>query len=124
MDIQKYWYAVLRQDREALAAFFWADAWVNWHNTNEHFTVKEFIQANCDYPGQWDGKVERIVDLGDHIITVTHVYDQKKTVSCHAVSFIHIKDGRIESVEEYWGDDGLPPQWRRDMGIGVPIVEE
>lgn len=124
MDIQKYWDAVLRQDREALTAFFWEDAWVNWHNTNEHFAVREFIQANCDYPGQWDGEVERIEEAGDLVITVTHVYNREKTISCHAVSFLHIKEGKIQSMTEYWGDDDQPPQWRKDMGIGKPIVGE
>jgi len=60
MDIQKFWSAVLRQDREELKDFFWEEARVDWPNTNEHFTVSEFIRANCDYPGQWDGEVERI----------------------------------------------------------------
>ena len=124
MDIRKFWSAVLAQDRETLKNFFWENAQVRWHNTNERFTVPEFIQANCDYPGQWDGKVEHIVDLGDQIITVTHVYDQKKTMSCHAVSFIHIEDGKIQSIDEYWGDDGQSPQWRQEMGIGSPIIGE
>ena len=28
--------------------------------TNEHFTIDEYIIANCEYPGEWDGIVERI----------------------------------------------------------------
>lgn len=121
MDIQKYWSAVLRQDRERLAAFFHQDAWINWHNTNEHFTVSEFIRANCDYPGVWDGEVERIVETGDQVITVTRVYDKEKTMSFHAVSFIHMKSDRIQSIDEYWGDDGAVPQWRQELHIGSSI---
>ena len=121
MDIRKYWSAVLRQDRESLAAFFHRDAWVNWHNTNEHFTVSEFVRANCDYPGVWDGEVERIVEIGDQVITVTRVYDKEKTMSFHAVSFIHMKSDRIQSIDEYWGDDGAVPQWRQELHIGSPI---
>ena len=30
--------------------YFHPDAWVNRHNTNDHFTVEEFIRANCDTP--------------------------------------------------------------------------
>lgn len=121
MDVLEYWNAVLRQDREALSVFFWEDAWVNWHNTNEHFTVREFIQANCDYPGQWDGEVERVVELGNQVITVTWVYNREKTISCHAVSFFCIRDDKIQYVDEYWGDDGSPPRWRQALHIGRPI---
>lgn len=121
MDIQKYWQAVLEQDREALADFFREDAWVNWHNTNEHFTVSEFIRANCDYPGQWDGEVERIVELEDQIITAVHVYPKDRSLSFHVVSFLRVRDGKIRSIDEYWGDDGQPPKWRQDLHIGRPI---
>ena len=61
MDIQKFWDAVLRQDADSIRECFHPDAWVNWHNTNEHFTVEEFIRANCEYPGEWDGEVEQII---------------------------------------------------------------
>lgn len=39
MNIKKFWDAVLRQDAEAIRKYFHPDAYVNWHNTNEHFTV-------------------------------------------------------------------------------------
>ena len=121
MDIHKFWSAVLRQDREALKGFFRADAWVNWHNTNEHFTAEEFIRANCDYPGDWDGEVERIVEQGGLTITATHVYSKDQSLSFHVVSFIRVKEGKIASIDEYWGDDGQPPKWRQELGIGRPI---
>ena len=65
MNIKNFWYDVLRQDADAIRAYFYPDAWVNWHNTNEHFTLEEFIRANCEYPNQWDGEVEwlRLVTL-------------------------------------------------------------
>lgn len=28
----------------------------------------------------------------------------------------------ICGIDEYWGDDGLPPQWRRELGLGSPIL--
>ena len=60
MNIQSYWRAVLQQQAEEIKTFFHEDAYVNWHNTNEHFTVSEFIMANCEYPGAWDGEIERL----------------------------------------------------------------
>ena len=32
-------------------------------------------------------------------------------------------DGKIASVDEYWGDDGPAPQWRQDKHIGTKIKE-
>lgn len=121
MDIQKFWSAVLRQDAAEMACFFTEDAWVNWHNTNEHFTAAEFIRANCEYPGQWAGESARIIRMDDQIITVTHIYPKNRTSSFHVVSFLRLKNDLIQSIDEYWGDDGQPPQWRQELHIGRPI---
>lgn len=124
MNIHDYWSAVLRQDAEALRSFFHPDAWINWHNTNEHFTAEEFIRANCEYPGEWDGEVERVVSSGNQLITAVHVYTRSKDLHFHVTSFMQITDGKIASVAEYWGDDGPAPQWRKDLQIGRPIYPE
>ena len=123
MDIQKFLDAVLRQDADAIREYLHPDAWVNWHNTNEHFTVEEFIRANCEYPGEWDGEVEQIITTDMHIITATHVYSKDRIISFHATSFIRVVDEKIASVDEYWGDDGTAPQWRQDKHIGTKIKE-
>ena len=123
MDVQKFWDAVLRQDADAIREYFHPDAWINWHNTNEHFTVEEFIRANCEYPGEWDGEVERVITTDTHIITATHVFSKDGSTSCHATSFIRVVDGKVASVDEYWGDDGPAPQWRQDKHIGTKIKE-
>ena len=104
MDINAYWKAALSQQPEEMKVFFHKDAFVNWHNTNEHFTVNEFIKANCEYPGDWDGEIERIEKFSDLIITVVHVYSGDRKISCHVTSFIKIKDGKIAFIDEYWGD--------------------
>lgn len=121
MDIYAFWNAVLRQDEDAIRAYFHKDAYVNWHCTNEHFTVEEFIRANCEYPGDWDGEVERVEKSGDLLITVTHVYPKDRSVSFHAISFIKVVDGLIAAVDEYWGDDGAAPDWRLAKHIGTSI---
>jgi hypothetical protein len=121
MDIQSYWQATLKQDANAIREFFCKEAFVNWHNTNEHFMVEEFIRANCEYPGEWDGKIERIEQRDDSVITVTHVFSSDQKMSFHVVSFIKLRDGKIASIDEYWGDDGKAPQWRLDKHIGNPI---
>ena len=124
MDMKSFWAAVLRQDADAIRPYFHPEAYVNWHNTNEHFTVEEFIRANCEYPGQWEGEVEQIISTDDCMITATHVHSVDGKISCHATSFIHIADGRITAMDEYWGDDGQVPQWRQEKHIGTPISKE
>ena len=123
IDLHAYWQAVLAQDAEALADFFTADACVNWHNTNERFTAAEFIAANCAYPGEWTGEIERCHLDGDCIITVTHVHTPDGALSFHVTSFMTVRDGRISALDEYWGDDGEAPAWRQAMGLGTPIRE-
>lgn len=121
MNINEYWKVALAQDANKMKDYFNENAYINWHNTNEHFTVDEFIRANCEYPDSWGGEVERIEELGDLIITTTHVYAKNKPLSFHVVSFIKVIDDKISSIDEYWGDDGLPPQWRLDKHIGTTI---
>ena len=74
MDVIEFWRYVLEQDADRLREFFCEDAYVNWHCTNEHFNVNEYIRANCEYPGEWTGELERTEKTGDMIITVAHVY--------------------------------------------------
>lgn len=121
MDINSFWHAALDQDESAVRAFFHPEATVKWHCTGERFTVDEFIRANCEYPGDWDGEIERIEDFGDCIITVTHVFPRDKSASFHAVSFFRIKDGSIIELDEYWADDTPPPDWRQQMNIGQKL---
>lgn len=74
MDIQRFWTDVLRQDEDAIRAHFHPDAVICWHCTNERFSVEEFIRANCEYPGDWGGEIERIEHAGELLITVVRVY--------------------------------------------------
>jgi len=121
MDIKEFWNAVLKQDAERLKTFFKETAYVNWHCTNEHFTVDEFIQANCEYPGDWDGTIQRIEEVGNLIITVVNVFTADKELSFHVVSFIEVEGEKIIAINEYWGDDGVAPQWRLNKKIGSVI---
>ncbi len=121
IDIHNYWAAVLKQDEAAMRAFFAPSAFVNWHNTNEHFTVDEFIRANCEYPGEWRGEVEKELRVDNTVITVTHVETKDGSLSFHVTSFIKTDGEKIVGIDEYWGDDGEAPMWRREMNIGSKI---
>ena len=121
MEMNEFWKAVLAQDAVELKKYFREDAYINWHCTNECFTAEEFIIANCEYPGEWDGEIERVEVLNDLYITVVRVFPRDRSASYHVTSFAKVLDGKILSMDEYWADDGVPPQWRLDKQIGTAI---
>lgn len=115
----QYWNHIAAQNEEELKKYFHDNACIRWHNTNEQFTVSEFLRANCDYPGSWNGEVERIEQIGNIIITATHVWSEEN--SFHVTSFFKMAAEKIMALDEYWGDDGTAPQWRIDKSIGRAI---
>lgn len=121
MNIREFWRDVLEQNKEKLQTYFYEEAIIRWHCSNELFTVQEYIQANCEYPGQWDGEIDRIEETKETIITAVNVYSTDKSDSFHVVSFLKLANGLIVELDEYWGDDGIAPEWRRKMKIGKPI---
>ena len=122
--IENYWKDALAQDADSMKLYFEDDAFVNWHNSNEHFTLEEYICANCEYPNKWDGKIERMQCFPQQVISVVHVYAKDKSVSFHATSFFTMShNGRIQSIDEYWGEDGEPPKWRIEKQIGTKIKD-
>lgn len=121
MNIYDFWKDILGQNANAIRGYFDKDAYINWHCTNEHFNVDEFIVANCEYPGDWNGEVERVEKTNDVFITVTHVYSKDKVLSFHVTSFIKVVGDKIVSVDEYWADDGDVPNWRLAKNIGKAI---
>lgn len=121
MNINEFWKAVIAQDEQKIRKYFREDAYINWHCTNEHFNLDEYIIANCEYPGEWDGVVERIEEMDDLLVTVAKVYLKDKSISFHVTSFAKIVDERIASLDEYWADDSDAPQWRLEKHIGTAI---
>ncbi len=114
-----YWRAVAEQEEDALRAYFCPDARIRWHCSNEDFSVEEFLRANCEYPGEWRGQVERIEEFGDTVVTAVRVWTEG--ASFHVASFFRMRAGKIAELDEYWGDDGPAPQWRREKRIGRRI---
>jgi len=121
IEIQAFIQAVLQQDRERLRHFFCEDAHINWHCTNERFTVEEYIRANCEYPGTWGGEIESVNQFEDLAIVVMRVFLTDRSSYCLCVSCIRCQKDKICSLDEWWADVGAPPRWRREMHIGVPI---
>lgn len=66
--IRALWQAVAEQDPEKLVRFFTPDARILWPNTEECFDLADYVRANCAYPGQWSGKVEKIALDGSYSV--------------------------------------------------------
>lgn len=119
--IKNFWSDIAAQHATKLKEYFHPDAYVRWNNTNEQFTVDEFLVANCEYPGNWRGEVERIEQIGDLAISVARVWTADNRASFHVTSFFEFCNDKIAVLNEYWGDDGVAPQWHLDKHIGKAI---
>ena len=121
LNIENFWKDIISQNKEALPGYFSDDAVIRWHCTNEQFTKAEYIQANCEYPDNWSGEIERIEKTDNSIILAGRVFPIDKSESYHVVSFIKCEGDLIRELDEYWADDGEPPAWRKNMKIGRTI---
>ncbi len=119
--VMNFWEDVIMQNPIKLKTYFTPSSIIKWHNTNESFTPEEYIIANCEYPGEWCGEVEKIEVIDDLVISVTRVWVSDNSASFHATSFIKFSGEKIINLDKYWGDDGTAPQWRQDKKIGKPI---
>lgn len=41
-----------------------------------------------------------------------------------STSFIKTREDKILPIDEYWGNDGVAPQWRLEKQIGTPICSQ
>ena len=113
--IRALWQAIAEQDEEKLARFFTPDAEILWPNTEERFDLNGYLRANCGYPGQWSGAVEKIALDGSW--SVARVWSPESGVS-RSVAFYQWRNGKVERMVEYWGDVGAPPEWRQGLSLG------
>lgn len=112
--------AVVQQDVKTLPTYFVPDAVICWHDSNEQFTVDEYIQATCKYPDLWDGEIQRIEQIDGGIAIISKIFSNELTVFVNA--FIKLTDGKISRLDEYYADYSEEiPDWRRNMKIGKPI---
>jgi hypothetical protein len=120
-DAKEFLHAVTNQDATELREYFAPHAVICWHNSNELFTVEEYLCANCEYPGSWNGEVERVEVADLVMIIVAKIWSTE--FACRVASFLEFAGDKISRLDEYWGDIGDAPQWRKDMRIGKAISE-
>jgi len=122
--VRQYWGDIHRQQWKRLVRYFDEQAAIRWHNTDEQFTVSEFIRINKLYPGDWLIDIERLESAGDLVISVVRVYQKDSLVSVHTTSIFEFRGERIAALDEYWGNDEQAPKWRLDLHIGRSIIKE
>ena len=121
MNIEAFLKSVVSQNEKEMRKFFHKTATIKWHNTNEKFTLDEYIKVNCEYPDEWESKIEKYEKVGNLVILVALISSKTKNISFYVTSFLKILDDMIIELDEYWGDNGVPPKWRIDMNIGSKI---
>ena len=121
MNIEAFLKSVVSQNEKEMRKFFHKTATIKWHNTNEKFTLDEYIKVKCEYPDEWEGKIEKYEKIGNLVILVALISSKTKNISFYVTSFLKILDDKIIELDEYWGDNGVPPKWRIDMNIGSKI---
>jgi len=120
LNIESFIHAVAKQNAADLRGYFTPDATICWHDSNEQFTVDEYIRANCEYPGEWNGELKRIEKIEGGMAIVTRIFSAE---SSHLVTaFIKLTNGKISRLDEYYSDCGEAPKWRKAMKIGKPII--
>jgi hypothetical protein len=128
-DIHEFFKTVTRQDGDKLRAFFAPDAMIFWANTNERFTVDEYVRANCEYPGEWDGRIENFYVIKSFDSETVFVAKVRNAAGYAArvvsfITFADTEDRLIQYLTEYWGDIGESPEWRKKMNIGTRYKDE
>jgi len=118
--IERYWAYMGAGEFAKAGACMAADAAVWFPNTREVFQGRDtFVAFNQKYPGKWSIKIEKLVAVEDTVITVVRVESLGGETGFYAVSFFTVRDGLIQEITEYWGENSEPPEWR----IGCPFAE-
>ena len=111
--------AVVKQNADDLRSFFTPEAIICWHDSNEELTLDEYIRANCEYPGEWEGEIQRVDKIEGGLVLVTKISSSE---SAHYVTaFVKLTGDRISRLDEYYSDCNEAPEWRKEMKIGKKI---
>nr|WP_319489827.1 nuclear transport factor 2 family protein [uncultured Caproiciproducens sp.] len=112
--VKNFWHDMDAQNWESLFQYFKPDALINWPNTKEQLTVREFVRVNEQYPGRWNITVKSMEHMNDRLISVVHVELAGGNTAFTAVSFFDFQNELISGLTEYWGDIAEPPEWRKE----------
>jgi len=110
-----FWSCISQAKFEDLLPLFHEDAAIYLPNTREVFERPvQYVAFNQAYPGRWTASVERMLFSEDSAISITQVSNEDQSCSFFVTSLFELRQGKIQRMEEYWGENGSPPEWRRD----------
>jgi len=113
---------IVSKKADAIKGHFAKDAIICWHDSNEQFTLEEFIRANCEYPSTWNCEVERIEKYAKGFVVAAQMDHPEDGFYIKYVSFIELDDyEKVKRLDEYFVAIEEIPQWRKDMKVGQPI---
>ena len=113
---------VVSKKADAIRGYFAKDAIICWHDSNEQFTLEEFIRANCEYPSTWNCEIERIEKYAKGFVIAAQLDHPEDGFYVKYVSFVELDDDeKVKRLDEYFVTIEEIPQWRRDMEVGRPI---
>ena len=121
-DPNKFLQDVVSKKAETIRGYFAEGAIICWHDSNEQFTLDEFIKANCEYPSIWRCEIERIEKFEKGFVVAAQMDHPQDGFYVKYVSFIELNsDEKVQRLDEYFVAIEEIPQWRRDMNVGQPI---
>jgi len=121
-DPNKFLQDVVSKKAETIRGYFAEGAIICWHDSNEQFTLDEFIKANCEYPSIWGCEIERIEKFEKGFVVAAQMDHPQDGFYVKYVSFIELNsDEKVQRLDEYFVAIEEIPQWRRDMNVGQPI---
>jgi ketosteroid isomerase-like protein len=113
--VHSLWRAFDALDFEAAAGLLHPDFVCEWPQSRERIRgVRNYIEVNRNYPGNWRITVDRLVAEGDLVaseVTIVLTQDGVQRED-RAVSFFQLRDGLIVHETDYWPDPYLAPPGR------------
>lgn len=121
--VRGLWQDMDRQNWQALPAYFSLAADIFWHDSDERFDVSGFQRANSEYPGDWRIQIQCLELFAEGSMLSIARVAMEGGPSFHVCSFFAFdeKAEKISRLDEYWGEVGPAPEWRRELGISRPI---
>lgn len=126
LDIKEYWRLTLAKRTDDLRPFLRQDLEVHWHNTNEKFDLEQYLQVIASLPGgRWQADFWLSQKTGNGVQTVMKVTPKgRKEPAYYVNTFFTFRKSKILFIDMFWGEMLPAADWRKEKGLGEPLVIE
>ena len=109
----RYWEALNNQDYGAMKELYNEDAVQEWPQSGERIVGRDnIIAVNENYPGMPKATPRRTTAAGDLLITEVTLTYPGDVGTCHSISILELKDGKVSKETDYFGAPFEAPEWR------------